>query len=196
VQGNSSIKTAKDLEGKTVAVNQLNNGTQVAAEQWMQRHGGDPSKVHFTELALPQELPSLLHGQIDAAIVGEPFTTIGKSMGARVLVYQYTALRKKTVLGGIVALQPWAAAHKNLVQRFAKAVNEGEAWTHKHPALARAYLTKYVNMDPSVAAKIPLDILDKLRPADLSYWVRLGLNWHVLTTGINVKQLIWPTAAT
>src|SRR3990172_5731196 len=49
----SPIRTAKDLEGKTVATNTLNNIVHLMAMAWIDQNGGDPSKVKFVELPFP-----------------------------------------------------------------------------------------------------------------------------------------------
>src|SRR5205809_3662670 len=43
----SSIKSAKDLEGKTVAVNTLNNIVHLMAMAWVDKNGGTSSKIKF-----------------------------------------------------------------------------------------------------------------------------------------------------
>ena len=50
----SPIKTAKDLEGKTVAVNTLNNIVHLMALAWVDKNGGNSSKVKFVEIPFPE----------------------------------------------------------------------------------------------------------------------------------------------
>ena len=51
---NSPIKVAKDLEGKTVAVNTLNNIVHLMALAWVDKNGGNSAKIKFVELPFPQ----------------------------------------------------------------------------------------------------------------------------------------------
>src|SRR5499427_3322575 len=69
----SPIKSAKDLEGKTVAVNTLNNIVHLMAMAWVDKNGGSSSKVKFVEVPFPQMEPALIAGKIDAISVQEPF---------------------------------------------------------------------------------------------------------------------------
>src|SRR6185312_4873947 len=50
VARNSTIKTGKDLENKTVAVNGLRNITQIGSDAWVDQNGGDSSKVKYIEM--------------------------------------------------------------------------------------------------------------------------------------------------
>src|SRR5499427_8446874 len=50
----SPIKRAKDLEGKTVAVNTLSNIVQLMAMAWVDKNGASSSKVKFVEVSFPQ----------------------------------------------------------------------------------------------------------------------------------------------
>src|SRR5258708_26935591 len=67
-----SIKTGKDLEGKTVAVNTRKGIIWLFARAWIAKSGGDPSKVTFKEEPLPHMRGALRGKQIDAAFMANP----------------------------------------------------------------------------------------------------------------------------
>src|ERR1700675_3487926 len=50
----SPIKTGKDLEGKIMGINTLGNITQATAMAWVDKHGGDSSKLKWVEMPMPQ----------------------------------------------------------------------------------------------------------------------------------------------
>jgi NitT/TauT family transport system substrate-binding protein len=60
------IRGPKDLQGKTVAVNTLNNIVHVMAMAWVDKYGGNSTKVKFVEIPFPQMEPALIAGKIDA----------------------------------------------------------------------------------------------------------------------------------
>jgi len=76
VKDDSTIQGAKDLEGKKVAVNTLNNINTVTINESVRKAGGDPSKVTYVELPFPEIAPAVAKGDVDAGQVVEPFTTI------------------------------------------------------------------------------------------------------------------------
>src|SRR5215204_960634 len=59
----SPIRSAKDLEGKTVAVNTLNNIVHLMALAWVDKNGGSSSKVKFVEIPFPQMEAALVAGK-------------------------------------------------------------------------------------------------------------------------------------
>jgi NitT/TauT family transport system substrate-binding protein len=195
VMNNSAIHSATDLEGKTVAVNTLNNIAHVIAEQWMKDHGANPARARFTELDFPQMLAPLTHKQIDAAYEVEPFITILKSMGARVLVYPMAAENPLTYIASPIALRPYATAHRDLITRFVRAYNRGIDFVATHNHRARLILSKFTQVTPALALKINLPVWKKHTPlTTIQYWSRLGHGWHLLNGAMNVNQVLWPTA--
>jgi NitT/TauT family transport system substrate-binding protein len=195
VPPDSAIHSAADLEGKRVAVLSLNGIDHIALQQWIQDHGGNPSKVTFTELGGADMIPTLVHHQIDAAVTPEPARTVGLSQGMRVLGHVYADSRNRTFLGAFIAMRPWAVSHQTVIRQFSLAYNRGSAWANSHDLAVRAqYLTKYLHLPPDLAAKIHLVTIGKVTASSFTYWVHLAIRWKVLTQSINVKSLIWPTA--
>ena len=78
---NSGIKSAKDLEGKTVSVNALNGLLQLLGKSAVKADGGDPGKVRFIELGFADALAALQSGKIDAMVGAEPFGTAAIAAG-------------------------------------------------------------------------------------------------------------------
>lgn len=195
VMDNSKIHSAKDLNGKRVAVNTLNNIVHVITEQWMADHGGKPSTVSFSEIDFPTMLAPLTHHQIDAAYEVEPFITIGKSMGARVLTYPMADEAQTTLVAPIVGIRPWVMTHQKEVAGFVRAFNKGITFINSHNAEARTILTRYTKVSAPLSRQIALPEWKKhLKPSALRYWVQLGVRWHLLSKAIPVGNLIWNTA--
>src|SRR5436190_8401042 len=84
----SPIKSAKDLEGKTIAVNTLNNIVHLMAMAWMDKNGGTSSKTKFVEIPFPNMEAALAAGKVDAISVHEPLGIAAlQKGGARGLAY-------------------------------------------------------------------------------------------------------------
>src|SRR3954471_19252233 len=89
VKKGSSIKTPKDLEGKTVAVNTLQNVGPLTINTALKAQGVDYKKVKYAEIPFPDALGALATGRVDAAWEVEPFVSLGKSQGDTALLYPY-----------------------------------------------------------------------------------------------------------
>jgi NitT/TauT family transport system substrate-binding protein len=148
---NSPVKTAKDLNGKTFAVNGLKTITQYAPQLWMDKNGGDASSVKFVEMTFPQIIESLGANRIDAAIVADPFIAQAKKE-ARIFANAYDAIGARYIIGCWFTTKQWAAAHQDLGARFAQVIAKTAQWANTHKPQSGAILAKYAKMDPAVAA--------------------------------------------
>lgn len=85
--GGSGISTAKDLSGKTVAVNTLQGMGGLTIREAVRQDGGDPESIEFVELGFPDMPAAMEQGNIDAAWVPEPFITMVIDSGGQVVTY-------------------------------------------------------------------------------------------------------------
>jgi NitT/TauT family transport system substrate-binding protein len=155
VEKSSPIRTAKDLSGKVLAVPGLSTGTEFASRAWIDKNGGDSNSVKFIELAYAAMPAALDAGRIDAALVAEPFLATAKKNG-RVLSYPDDAIAKEDLRTVWFATPEWAAAHPDVVKRFAAAMRETAMWANQKANQAKSadILVKYTQVDPSVIASI------------------------------------------
>lgn len=83
--GNDEIKDVKDLKGKTVILSK-NTSTQYTVATMLKQAGLTEADIHVTEVPqIPTRLELLKNNKADAAILPEPFVTMGKASGLRVL---------------------------------------------------------------------------------------------------------------
>jgi len=66
----SPIKTAKDLEGKTIGSIELGGITQASLRSWLSKNGVDPAAVKFIEIPFGAMAAALAQGRIDAGFIG------------------------------------------------------------------------------------------------------------------------------
>jgi NitT/TauT family transport system substrate-binding protein len=59
VAKSSPLSSAKDLEGKTVAVSALKDITQASVSVWLTQNGADPTKVKFVEMTFSEMGPAV-----------------------------------------------------------------------------------------------------------------------------------------
>ncbi len=153
VPANSPIRTAKDLNGKTIAGSGLGTISGYAPRAWIEKNGGDLSSVKFVELAFPAMQPALDAGRIDAAAIAEPFLTAAKKTD-RVLASPYDSVARSFLVSAYFTMSPWAKDHPDLVNRFASAIHEAAVWANKNHAQSAEILLKYAKIDPSLASQM------------------------------------------
>jgi len=82
-----SITTARELEGKKVAVSRIGSDSHRFGSQMLELGGADPKKVTFIQTGnTTVSLTSLQQGVVNGAVLSPPFTGIVAEKGYRVLV--------------------------------------------------------------------------------------------------------------
>ncbi|MEW2401341.1 ABC transporter substrate-binding protein [Streptomyces sp. NPDC046862] len=156
VRKGSSIKTAKDLEGKRVAVNTLKNINETAVRETMRKAGGDPDKLKFTELAFDQMPAALAGGRVDAAMVVEPALTTIKSQGGSEIASPLVDVAKGLTVSMYFTSVQYAKQNPELVQRFQEAMADSLTYANEHPDEAREIVTTYTKIPAAVVEKATL----------------------------------------
>jgi NitT/TauT family transport system substrate-binding protein len=152
VSADSTIRTGKDLEGKTVASSSLNDINVVAIKAWTDQQGGDSSKVHIVEMPFAQMAVAVRRGTIDAAPIAEPALSAAKKEGGlRILLPPiFSVFGNDFMVGGWFSTADWISANKDTARRFVSAIYDTARWANSHPDESAAILAKYAKLDPSV----------------------------------------------
>jgi NitT/TauT family transport system substrate-binding protein len=151
VTPNSPIRTAKDLDGKTVALPAVHSLGSTAISKWMDANGGDSASVKYVEIPFPAIPAALDAGRIDAAFEVEPFFSAATKRD-RILTDAYSSIGKHFLLSVWVAQSDWAKAHPSLVGRFAAVIHDASVWANKNQTQSGQILAKYTKIDPAVVA--------------------------------------------
>jgi NitT/TauT family transport system substrate-binding protein len=149
----SVLRTAKDLEGKTLGTNGLNNIGQFGPQAWIDKNGGDSSKVKFVEVPPAEMAAALTQGRIDAAFVTEPFLTADKGI-ARVFATCFDAIAPRFLICAFFTTTDWADAHPELLRRFQTAMRESAHWSNANRAATADVLAALSKIDPKMLRTI------------------------------------------
>src|SRR5439155_17104248 len=123
VMPNSPIKQPKDLEGKTVAVNILNNIQSLTLNEVLKANNVDPSKVKYRAVPFPQMGAALQQGEVDAVHTGEPFgTNFQRKLGARMVVDGGGAPVTELPVSGYVSTQDFVKKYPKTAAAFQRAI--------------------------------------------------------------------------
>lgn len=158
VPAGSDVKTVKDLEGKTVSVNQINNIVGVAVRASMRKAGGDPDKIKLIEVTFPEMPAALGQKRVDAACVVEPFLTVARNQGATLLDWTFANMGPTMMLAAYFTTGEYAQKNPEVVKRFTAAINRSLTYASEHPDEARAILLTYTKIDKAIADKLNLPL--------------------------------------
>ncbi|WP_435212828.1 ABC transporter substrate-binding protein [Streptomyces sp. bgisy034] len=156
VKEDSPVKSAKDLEGRKVAINTLKNINETAVRQAVREAGGDPDEVELVEMAFDQMPAALDQGQIDAACVVEPATATIRSQGGREIASPLIAVAPELTVAMYFTSTRYAQQHPDVVEKFQDATAESLAYAEAHPDEARQIVTTYTKIPASVLEQVVL----------------------------------------
>lgn len=156
VPADSPLRTAADLAGRQVGVNNLNNIGDTTVKASVRKAGGDPAAVKFVEISFPDAPAALANKRVDAAWVVEPFLTVALSQGARPLAWNLVDTDPNLMVAAYFTTDKLAADNPDLVTRFREAVNESLAYAEQNPEEARRIVGTYTTIAADVAAKLTL----------------------------------------
>ncbi|MPY81192.1 MAG: nitrate ABC transporter substrate-binding protein [Actinophytocola sp.] len=185
------IRDAADLEGKTVAVNTLNNIGDTTVREVVRQAGGDPSKVEFVELAFPDMPAAVQEGRVDAAWVVEPFVTIATQQGARVVSANFAETHRELMVASYFTTQEVLQSDPDLAKRFTAAMNESLAYAEQNPDAVRRILTSYSDIDKATANAITLPRWPtEINPEPVQRLADLAVRDGLIGKAPNVRELL------
>jgi NitT/TauT family transport system substrate-binding protein len=152
----SSIRDVKELAGKTVAVNTLNNIAEVVVKASLQKSGVDPEQVKLREIDFPEMAPALAKGDVDAAFLIEPFVTIARRAGGRIIDYSYVTTEPNLQVGAYAVSRKFAQENPDAVKRYRAAVGETATYLMAHQDEFRTFLAKQAKTPAKLADTMEL----------------------------------------
>ncbi len=188
----SSIKSAKDLEGKTVAVNTLNNIVHLLARAWADKNGGNSSKIKFVEIPFPQMEATLIAGRVDAISVQEPFAAVAaRRPETRVLANPWGDVLPKFLVASWFASEKWIQKNRDTAEAFVRAIHRGVDAVHADKAAARAAMIKWAGLNPDFAAKIGLPLFEKaINQKDVQVTMDLTYKYKMISRPLKAKEVL------
>lgn len=127
--GDANVKEVKDLKGKTVILSK-NTSTQYTVAMMLEQAGLTEDDITVTEVPqIPTRLELLKNNKADAAILPEPFVTMGKAAGLQVLSSTHTAEINPFILA--IPQTVIDAKSKEIVAMY-QAYNDAVAYMKSH----------------------------------------------------------------
>jgi NitT/TauT family transport system substrate-binding protein len=189
VKGSSSIRSAADLAGKTIAVNALKGVGEVMIRAALRKEGVNPDSVKLLALPFPAMRTALNNGQIDAFWAPEPFLSQALNLdGDRVVMAPGPVLGRFWPIGGYAALEDWASKNPDLATKFRTAINQSLAYAQSHPDDVRALLPAGTQ---NVRLPIWSPLVDQAKLVQLAKYTK---EYGVISTLPNFAKLI-PSSA-
>ncbi len=193
VSKTSPLQTAKDLNGKTVAVNGLKSITQISVQAWADQNGGDSNQIKFVEMPFVEMEGALVSGRIDAALLADPnATTLLAGGKTRPFTKAFDAIAKQFLIGGWFAKTDWIAANADTVKKFVAVMRESAEWANKPANYKQSaeILEKYTKVAVGNANRIVY--AERLDPALIQPSIDTAAKYGLVKTAFPASKLISP----
>lgn len=188
----SAIKSAKDLEGKTVSINALGSIGDIGIREAVELDGGDPNKVNFVQLGFNEVSAQLESGDIDAGMAGPPFMQQIVGEGGTVV----SDFIHDTKLGGaeLVIVSSGALIEKDpeLVDGFVAALDKTLDYAEKHQDEVRDLLPSALGTSPEAASKT--DFIEwnaELNVDALNQFADLMTKYGIVESRPDIDNTVW-----
>lgn len=162
VAKDSGITEAKDLDGTTVAVNEIGGINQIIMSQWMKLKGGDPESAKFVALPFNELASAVASGKVAAAQV--PAQNIDPKLGLVSLgdPYVVSGEGKPLVFAGYVATEEAAESNAAAFEAFQSALIEADEQLNKPENAEEKYAieARECKQDAAVLATLPENIYE------------------------------------
>lgn len=193
VKSSSPIHTAKDLEGKTVAVDSLGSFSIPGVRNWMDKNGADSRTVHFVELPYSAMPAAIVADRVDAACLTYPADpTLGQPGDAlRLVAGVYNVIAQRFLFTAWFSTNAWVAAHSDVAKRFATVIRRASAWGNSHQAEGAAILAKYVGQTPAQINAAPRAVYGtELTPSLVQPTIDLLAKYRIIHAAFPASEMI------
>jgi NitT/TauT family transport system substrate-binding protein len=192
VRNGTTISSPADFIGKKVGAPGLNSVLHVMFVRWLRGKGVDSTKVTFIEGGFAQFGDLMRGGQIDAALLVEPFRSrieqggIGKNYANF-----FSEVRDNTLLSFYAVTTDWASKKPEAAKAFQEALNDAVAFIRANEAEARKSQAQYLGLPPEVVATLPLaTYTSKIEPDDVRFWIEVCRELGMVTKPVNTADLV------
>jgi NitT/TauT family transport system substrate-binding protein len=192
VKKDGPIQTARDLEGKTVAVVALGDLTDTGVRAWLDQSGVNPKSVHYLEMPSSAVLAALNNGRIDGANVSNPiFTQIVASGQVRVISRPADAIAHHYLITAFFGTDAYLAKNAAAVAKFVQVLRTAAAYTNTHHAETIAMTAGFWGIDPAALASMNRATVGlTLDPRDIQPVVDASAKYGVIESSFDARQLI------
>ncbi|HUQ60987.1 ABC transporter substrate-binding protein [Lentzea sp.] len=189
--GSSTIKSPKDLAGKTIGINTFANIAELTAKATLEAANVDVSTVKFKEMAFPDMQAAVQNKTVDAAFMVEPFITRAQRAAGQIKVLDAaTGPTDNIPIAGYATTGKFAKENPKTVAAFQRAMAKGQADAADRPTV-EPLLVEYAKVDKETAGLVHFGAypttLDATR---LQRIVQLMQRYKMLDKELDVKPML------
>ncbi|MFQ6051142.1 MAG: ABC transporter substrate-binding protein [Candidatus Hydrothermarchaeota archaeon] len=151
----SGIKDIKDLKGKKIAVHRFGTTLDFIVRRVLKENGIDPVKdVTLVQVPVPQMVPVLQRGEVDAAFIFPYFYPYVKD-NVTILITPGDVYPEGFPISVVFFREEFIQEHPEKVEKFVRAYLKGIEWGENNPDKLPDLVVKYTDIPREIATEIP-----------------------------------------
>jgi NitT/TauT family transport system substrate-binding protein len=155
VAGDSPVKKAADLNGKTIAVGALNDIHSLSVIAWMDKNGGDITGIKFVEIPIGEIPVAIEQGRVAAGSVNEPVLSAALADGKlRPVAHHFDCTAPRFMYTAWFTTKSYAAANPAVVRSVSQALKKAADYCNAHHAQTADLIAKFTSLEPAQVAKM------------------------------------------
>jgi NitT/TauT family transport system substrate-binding protein len=192
VQKDSPIKTARDLNGKTIGTDAIKDVYSTATRAWVDINGGDGSSLKAVELKPTEQVAALDAGRIDAVVLKSPYLQAALATNKfRVLGKPLDAIGSRFLLSCWVAGVDFIAKNADAIAGYQAAMNEAARYTNANQSATTEMVAAFTGQDPAVLAKgIRSNTAETLTISDIQKPLDFAVKYGIIDKPFDVAGIL------
>jgi NitT/TauT family transport system substrate-binding protein len=156
VPADSPIRGVEDLAGKKMAAITITGLQYLCIAGAAEKAGVDRSQLKILEIPAPEMLAALESKRVEAAALVEPFITLARKQGMRIIDDPCVDAIPGAIQAGYFTSEKWASQNPETAAKLSKALVRSNEYANDHPDEVRAILPTYTKITPGLAKAITL----------------------------------------
>lgn len=187
----SAIRSARDLNGKIVAVPALNDLQSLAARAWIDQNGGDVRSVRFVEIPANSVAAALDSTRIDAGAVANPAMAQALSTGKyRGVGSIADAIAKRYLTSAWFGNDDFVHKNVETIRRFAGVVREASIYANTHHPQTVELLARFSGADSATIARMTRsEVGVTLDPGDIQPLIDVAAKYGVIAKRFDAREM-------
>jgi NitT/TauT family transport system substrate-binding protein len=196
VRKETTYKTGRDFNGKTVGVPSLRDLDTIAIQNWVDLNGGDSKTLQFIEMPPPLAVVALEEGRIDGTEVTSPTLTMALNGGkVRVLAQIFSSISPRFLNTAWFTTVDYATTNPDVVKRFTAVLARAGKYCNAHQAETVPLVAQNAKLDEAqVAGMTRVVFADGLRPQEVQPLIDVAAKYKALSKDFSATDIISPLA--
>jgi NitT/TauT family transport system substrate-binding protein len=190
----TGITSAKQLAGKTIAVNTQNNIQTLLTNIALQTAGVNPASVKYVTVPFPKMGAALQNHKVDAISAVEPFITENElGIGAQPVMSTCTGPTADFAISGYFATSTFLQKYPNTARAFQQALDRGQALADSSRSDVEEIMPHYIQgLNPNQAAVVNLgNFPTTIDETHLQRVASAMVSGHLVASNFSVAPLLF-----